>query len=565
MKKIISDFLSEIDKRNSHEPEFMQAVREVSDDLIPYIVSQDIYHGKNVLMRMCEPERVIMFRVNWVDDIGVIRVNRGYRVEMNSAIGPYKGGLRFHPSVNLSILKFLAFEQVFKNSLTTLPMGGGKGGADFDPKNKSDGEVMRFCQSFMTELFRHIGPNKAIASTMIRLQKAENRLDSYLNNFPGIFFSQRLDLSFSYLSDGIRKLYPEDYKSLNLNGSIYLDKIVEQDREYFQSEISRNSKSTSTFTIKYRLRLDQSMQIIYVMDIRTPIKTSKGKLLGFDGVLLDVTRQAIAEHRLSNSVWREGLTTLTNGLVHDFSNLMAGIFSISELYHGMMEKDDPMKNGIGQIKKSSMQAQQLVRRIIDLHRENPTNRVVHDLRMLLKDQMDLLEIIIPKNTRIKTNFGTETLPALIEETGFRQVVLNLAINAKDAVGKNGEIRISIKKVSKGEPLVTGSKQIAKHSGAVLTLTDNGSGIDPKLKNQIFDPFFTTKENSGGSGFGLYNAKLFIEDHSGEINFFSQKGEGTTFYVFLPLVEKDSNESEKQKRKKVKKANKEFIKRRKKKI
>jgi len=162
MKKIISDFLSEIDKRNSHEPEFMQAVREVSDDLIPYIVSQDIYHGKNVLMRMCEPERVIMFRVNWVDDNGEIRVNRGYRVEMNSAIGPYKGGLRFHPSVNLSILKFLAFEQVFKNSLTTLPMGGGKGGADFDPKNKSDGEVMRFCQSFMTELFRHIGPNKDI-------------------------------------------------------------------------------------------------------------------------------------------------------------------------------------------------------------------------------------------------------------------------------------------------------------------------------------------------------------------------------------------------------------------
>ncbi len=162
MKKIISDFLSEIEKRNSHEPEFMQAVREVSDDLIPYIVSQDIYRGKNVLMRMCEPERVIMFRVSWVDDSGEIRVNRGYRVEMNSAIGPYKGGLRFHPTVNLSILKFLAFEQVFKNSLTTLPMGGGKGGADFNPKNKSDGEVMRFCQSFMTELFRHIGPNKDI-------------------------------------------------------------------------------------------------------------------------------------------------------------------------------------------------------------------------------------------------------------------------------------------------------------------------------------------------------------------------------------------------------------------
>ena len=162
MNKIIHKFLKEIDSRNSHEPEFMQAVKEVSEDLIPYIVSQKIYHGKNILMRMIEPERVVMFRVNWIDDSGEIRVNRGYRVEMNSAIGPYKGGLRFHPSVNLSILKFLAFEQVFKNSLTTLPMGGGKGGSDFDPKNKSDGEVMRFCQSFMTELFRHIGPNTDI-------------------------------------------------------------------------------------------------------------------------------------------------------------------------------------------------------------------------------------------------------------------------------------------------------------------------------------------------------------------------------------------------------------------
>ena len=162
MNKIIHDFIKEIDSRNSHEPEFMQAVREVSEDLIPYIVGQKIYHGKNILMRMIEPERVVMFRVNWIDDSGEIRVNRGYRVEMNSAIGPYKGGLRFHPTVNLSILKSLAFEQVFKNSLTTLPMGGGKGGSDFDPKNKSDGEVMRFCQSFMTELYRHIGPNTDI-------------------------------------------------------------------------------------------------------------------------------------------------------------------------------------------------------------------------------------------------------------------------------------------------------------------------------------------------------------------------------------------------------------------
>ena len=159
MKKIVENFISEIDKKNSYEPEFMQAVKEIAENVLPYIVSKDIYHGKNILMRMVEPERVLMFRVNWVDDNGEIQVNRGYRVQINSAIGPYKGGLRFHPTVNLSILKFLALEQVFKNSLTTLPMGAGKGGSDFDPKGKSDGEVMRFCQSFMTELYRYIGPN----------------------------------------------------------------------------------------------------------------------------------------------------------------------------------------------------------------------------------------------------------------------------------------------------------------------------------------------------------------------------------------------------------------------
>jgi glutamate dehydrogenase (NADP+) len=155
----IGAFMEEVKLRNGHEPEFLQAVQEVAETVIPYIAQHEIYSGKNILLRMVEPERLISFRVAWVDDRGEIHVNRGYRIQMNSAIGPYKGGLRFHPSVNASILKFLAFEQVFKNSLTTLPMGGGKGGSDFDPKGKSDDEVMRFCHAFMTELCRHIGPN----------------------------------------------------------------------------------------------------------------------------------------------------------------------------------------------------------------------------------------------------------------------------------------------------------------------------------------------------------------------------------------------------------------------
>ncbi len=158
-KAEIEAFMEKVKEKNGHEKEFLQAVEEVAEVIIPFISDKPKYKDAKILERMVEPERTIIFRVPWIDDEGNVQINRGYRVEFNSAIGPYKGGLRFHPSVNLSILKFLGFEQVFKNSLTTLPMGGGKGGSDFNPKGKSDNEVMRFCQSFMTELSRHIGAN----------------------------------------------------------------------------------------------------------------------------------------------------------------------------------------------------------------------------------------------------------------------------------------------------------------------------------------------------------------------------------------------------------------------
>lgn len=159
MSKKIEEFMTRLVMKNPGETEFHQAVKEVVESVMPFIEKNSKYQDARILDRVVEPERVLMFRVPWFDDKGDIQVNRGYRIEMNSAIGPYKGGIRFHPSVNLGVLKFLAFEQVFKNSLTTLPMGGAKGGSDFDPKGKSDNEVMRFCQSFMTELSRHIGPN----------------------------------------------------------------------------------------------------------------------------------------------------------------------------------------------------------------------------------------------------------------------------------------------------------------------------------------------------------------------------------------------------------------------
>jgi len=194
----MSEIIQYVKNRDPHEREFHQAVSEVIESVKPVMDQHPEFRKAKVLERVVEPERVIQFRVPWVDDQGEIHVNRGYRVQMNSAIGPYKGGLRFHPSVNLSILKFLAFEQVFKNALTTLPMGGGKGGSDFDPKGKSDGEVMRFCQAFMTELFRHIGPNTDVPAGDIGVGAREigylfGMYKKLCNEFTGVLTGKSLN------------------------------------------------------------------------------------------------------------------------------------------------------------------------------------------------------------------------------------------------------------------------------------------------------------------------------------------------------------------------------------
>ncbi len=194
----IASVLQQVEGRNPGEPEFLQAVREVLDSLAPVVDRHPKYREARILERITEPERMIMFRVPWQDDQGQVQVNRGYRVEFNSAIGPYKGGLRFHPSVNLSILKFLGFEQIFKNSLTTLPMGGGKGGSDFDPKGKSNNEVMRFCQSFMTELSRHIGPQTDVPAGDIGVGGREigymfGQYKRLRNEFTGVFTGKGLN------------------------------------------------------------------------------------------------------------------------------------------------------------------------------------------------------------------------------------------------------------------------------------------------------------------------------------------------------------------------------------
>jgi len=229
----MKEFMYQVEAHNPNQPEFLQAVKEVVESLWPVYESNPRYQEAKILERIVEPERVIMFRVPWTRDNGEVMVNRGYRIEFNSAIGPYKGGLRFHPSVNLSILKFLGFEQVFKNSLTTLPMGGGKGGSDFDPKGKSDAEVMRFCQTFMSELFRYIGANTDVPAGDIGVGGREigflfGMYKKLRNEFVGVLTGKGLNWGGSLIrpqATGYGAVYfaEEMLKTRNLN---FKDKIV---------------------------------------------------------------------------------------------------------------------------------------------------------------------------------------------------------------------------------------------------------------------------------------------------------------------------------------------------
>jgi len=227
MNPYVSALMQDVKAKNPAEPEFHQAVHEVAESLVLVLDKHPEYRSAKVLERIIEPERVILFRVPWLDDQGNVQINRGFRIEMNSAIGPYKGGLRFHPSVNLGILKFLAFEQVFKNSLTSLPMGGGKGGSDFDPKGKSDNEVMRFCQSFMTELHRHIGPNTDVPAGDIGVGGREI----------GYLFGQykRLANEFTGVLTG---------KGLNWGGSLIRPEATGYGSVYFAAEMLATRNQT---------------------------------------------------------------------------------------------------------------------------------------------------------------------------------------------------------------------------------------------------------------------------------------------------------------------------------
>ena len=375
-----------------------------------------------------------------------------------------------------------------------------------------------------------------ISQLFLRLQRAESRLESYMQHFPGVFFYQRSDFSFQYISPNFERLLGFQPDRLLRSGSQFLGMIYDQDRDFFVSELRKHSSGKKSFTLQYRMRKPKDDSVVYLTDVRSPIFSASGMLLGYEGVWLDTTRQIIAERKLTSTAWKENLAMLTAGLVHDFSNVMAGIYALSELYHSSMKEGENMYEGLGQIKKSSMEARKLVRRIIDINREEAGQKNYHDPKKLIYEQLDLLKIIFPRGTQIELDLCADEIPVFIDDVEFRQILLNLAMNSKDALNKQGAIHIQTRRLDAGQTVFEKSQKgprTLQKPGILISFKDNGTGIPDTYRDRIFNSFFTTKEIHKGSGFGLYNIQRMLEAADGFIDFETRENEGTIFHVFLP--------------------------------
>lgn len=374
---------------------------------------------------------------------------------------------------------------------------------------------------------------------VLRLQASEDQFTRYRAQFPGIFFAQRADLSLALANPGFAELVGVDSEILQEDGNAFLACIVPQDRAPFLKAITDIQSPPAPVQTVIRVRHADTGALVYLLDVRTARLGDKGELEGYEGVWLDVTRREVAEQRLTRAAWKQDLAVLSNSLIHDFSNVMAGIYNLSEVYHAELPDGHAWRRGISQIMKNAKEARRLMRRIIDLHRAETGKRGYFDLETLLHDYIELVRAILPKGVKLETAFTGKELPLYIDDVAFRQVLLNLAMNARDAVGLQGTVTVATRPVAAGETLgaeMTGGPWQAPREGAEIRFSDSGGGIPASHLSRIFEAFFTTKELGKGSGFGLYNARRFMEEAGGHLDVTSAEGEGTTFLLYLPLTD-----------------------------
>jgi signal transduction histidine kinase len=384
----------------------------------------------------------------------------------------------------------------------------------------------------------HLRNDAARREMFVRLLRAEARLDGLTRRWPCVIFSQRPDFSLQFASQNIKELTGMDAADWSGLRGRFWDVVHESDAAELEQQFKRAAQTGEPITNTYRIRHVVTGRVAYILEHRQPALSQSGLLLGYEVVWLDVTRQTIAEKRLLTAAWKETLAVLTLGMAHDFTNIIAGIHSLSESFLSTLEPQHPFYEGLALIKKSSLQAGQLVQRMISLHLGQTGERDYHNLNDIAIDLLDLVKKILPRRIVMGTELDPAQLPVYLDVVEFRQVVINLMLNAADAMPQGGCLTLRTARHATLPPLENFKGTLPRLPCICLTIEDSGMGIKQRHLTSIFDPFFTTK--SKGSGLGLYNARIAIEKHQGAISVVSKEGAGTSFHIWLP--EADFSES-----------------------
>jgi PAS domain S-box-containing protein len=365
-----------------------------------------------------------------------------------------------------------------------------------------------------------------------RMLRTETQLDNLMNRWPGIIFSQRPDFSFVFVSPKIEELTGIPASEWRRQSHYFWDVVHEADSESLAARLRTEAQSPEGMTSTFRIRHVRTGRVTYLWEHRRTVRSTNGLMLGFEGIWLDITRQTIAERRLLNMSWRENLGTLTMGLAHDFCNIMTGIVGLSETFEANPEMDSSVRSGLGLIRATALQASELAQRIRQLHQGLPGEKNYLDLNESLASLVELLQKVLPRRVRVKTALAEGQLPLYADAVELQQVVVNLALNAADAMPKGGELTFRTTRHEQF-PATPNLQGLPPRPPVVcLSVQDTGSGIPARFLGSIFDPFFTTKPLGKGSGLGLYNVRLFAEKHAAAVSVETKEGVGTTFHLWF---------------------------------
>ena len=370
-------------------------------------------------------------------------------------------------------------------------------------------------------------------SLRLRLLRSEAQLDNLMRRWPGVIFSQRTDMSFHYGSPKLEEMTGYPLSDWMARPETFWSVIHEADVNEMRQQVRRTIQTGDTVSTSFRIRHSRTGRVAYILEHRQALRSEGGLLLGFEGVWLDVSRQTIAERRLSSAAWRDTLAVLTMGLAHDFGNILAGIHALAETLEPEKNGDIEVDERVGLIKRNSLQASELVRRVLSLHQGKPGVLDYADLNSLVTDFSDLVRKIIPRRIQFAVVNSETPLPVYVDSVELRQVFLNLAMNAVDAMPYTGKICCTTYHCTEIPKLSYLQGDFPRLPAICLAIEDNGLGIPARNLPNIFDPFFTTKPVNKGSGLGLYNARLFAEKHHGALSVDSTEGSGTLFRLWLP--------------------------------